>query len=87
VPSVPASADSQFARTRHTLRRVSPRVRPAPAGQVPTTLEAVDAEAGLPALAVPPGRREAWRRDPQDARARNVKVTWTVLPMGFKNDE
>lgn len=74
MPSVPASADSQFARTRHTLRRVSPRVRPAPAGQVPTTLEA-------------PGRREAWRRDPQDARARNVKVTWTVLPMGFKNDE
>ena len=53
MPSVPASADSQFARTRHTLRRVSPRVRPAPAGQVPTTLEAVDAEAGLPALAVP----------------------------------
>jgi hypothetical protein len=35
----------------------------------------------------PPGRREAWRRDPQDARARNVKVTWTVLPMRFKNDE
>ena len=29
-------------------------MRPAPAGQVPTTLEAVDAEAGLPALAVPP---------------------------------
>ena len=54
---------------------------------MPTTLEAVDAEAGLPALAVPPGRREAWRRDPQDARARNVKVTWTVLPMGFMNDE
>ena len=54
MPSVPASADSQFARTRHTLRRVSPRVRPAPAGRVPTTLEAVDAEAGLPALAVPP---------------------------------
>ena len=24
---------------------------------------------------------------PQDARARNVKVTWTALPMGFKNDE
>lgn len=54
MPSGPASADSQFARTRHTLRRISPRVRPAPAGQVPTTLEVVDAEAGLPALAVPP---------------------------------
>jgi len=25
--------------------------------------------------------------DAQDARARNVKVTWTALPMGFKNDE
>jgi hypothetical protein len=24
---------------------------------------------------------------PQDARARNVKVTWTALPIGFKNDE
>ena len=24
---------------------------------------------------------------PQGARARNVKVTWTALPMGFKNDE
>jgi len=36
------------ARTRHKLRRVSPGARPAPAGQVPTTLEAVYAEAGLP---------------------------------------
>ena len=42
------------ARTRHKLRRVSPAARPAPAGHVPTTLDAVYAEAGLPALAAPP---------------------------------
>ena len=33
-------------------------MRPAPAGQVPTTLEAVDAEAGLPSLAVPPAAKK-----------------------------
>ena len=43
--------DAPVARTRHKLRRVSPGARPAPAGQVPTTLEAVYAEAGLPVLA------------------------------------
>src|SRR5262249_14679688 len=42
------------ARTRHKLRRVSSAARPVPSGQMPTTLEAVYAEAGLPALAAPP---------------------------------
>jgi transposase len=41
------------ARTRHKLRRVSLGARPAAAGHVPTTLEAVYTEAGLPALAAP----------------------------------
>jgi transposase len=48
------------ARTRHKLRRVSPAARPAKIGQVPQTLEAVYAEAGLPMLAAPtPGERRA----------------------------
>ncbi|MFQ5974594.1 MAG: IS110 family transposase [Alphaproteobacteria bacterium] len=41
------------ARTRHKLRRVSPHVPPARIGQVPTTLEAIYAEAGLP-IPTPP---------------------------------
>lgn len=36
------------ARTRYKLRRVTPGVRPARAGQVPYTIEGVYAEAGLP---------------------------------------
>ena len=38
---------------QHKLRRVTPGARPAPAGHVPTTLEAVYAEAGLPVLGAP----------------------------------
>jgi transposase len=46
------------ARTRYKLRRVSPNARPAKIGQVPHTLEAIYAEAGLPMLAAPtPGER------------------------------
>jgi len=46
------------ARMRHKLRRVSPAVRPAPTGHVPTTLAAVDAEACLPALPASPAAEE-----------------------------
>jgi transposase len=46
------------ARTRHKLRRVSPDVPPARIGQVPTTLEAIYVEAGLPIPAPPtPGEK------------------------------
>ena len=38
---------------QHKLRRVTPGARPAPAGDVPPTVEAVHAEAGLPALGAP----------------------------------
>jgi transposase len=48
------SRSAPVARTRHTLRRVSSAARPAAAGQVPTTLEAVYAEADLPALTARP---------------------------------
>jgi len=41
------------ARTRQKLRRVTPGIGPAGKGQVPRTLEAVYAEAGLPRLAPP----------------------------------
>ena len=53
------------ARTRHKLRRVSPGARPASAGHVPATLEAVYAEVGLPALRTAPAaekRRAAINR-------------------------
>ena len=41
------------ARTRHKLRRVTPGARPAKVGQVPRTIEAVYAEARLPACGLP----------------------------------
>ncbi|MCP3880370.1 MAG: IS110 family transposase [Sulfitobacter sp.] len=37
-------------RTRHKLRRVTPKIKPAKRGQVPKTLEGVYAEVGLPEL-------------------------------------
>ena len=52
------------ARTRQKLRRVTPGSRPAKPGQMPRTLDAVYAEAGLPELSAPTtGEKRATTRN------------------------